>query len=192
MTQPEAKACVSESASGSFCEMGALCDPPHLWESSWTICPDLGRHQETWAFHTDVTGTRTVPCSARMPPSTIPRKASVKALVEALTSPLSGGRGRAERRTASQSVLPIPPTLTKGQINWANEKPRGGAGWGGEGNHPEPALTFRPEPVQPHFQFTSTFRYQFRGPLGVGTIRGTKTGRLLVDDYGTDPTGSQL
>lgn len=30
-------------------------------------------------------------------------------------------------------------------------------------------LTFRPSPLQLHFQFLSTFRYQFRGPLWRGS-----------------------
>lgn len=34
-------------------------------------------------------------------------------------------------------------------------------------------LTFRPNPLQLHFQFLSVFRYQFRGPLRRGSDSNT-------------------
>lgn len=46
-------------------------------------------------------------------------------------------------------------------------------------------LTFLPEPLQPHCQFLSMFRYQFRGPLG-GADQGTTREKLLVDAYAAD------
>lgn len=74
---------------------------------------------------------------------------------------------------ASQSGLPIPhPSSDPGQIHSANEKPR--ERLLGEGNHTKPALTFHPTALQPHCQFRSMFRYQFRGPLGAGKIRKQK------------------
>ena len=52
-------------------------------------------------------------------------------------------------------------------------------------------LTFLPEPLQPHSQFLSMFRYQFRGPLG-GAGWEIKRGKLLGDVCATDPTSNQL
>ena len=52
-------------------------------------------------------------------------------------------------------------------------------------------LTFLPKPLQPHCQFLSMFRYQFRGPLG-GADEGIKRGKLLVDACAADPTSNPL
>lgn len=50
-------------------------------------------------------------------------------------------------------------------------------------------LTFRSTPLQPHFQFLSVFRYQFRGPLWKGS--DSKEGELPGIDH-CWPTATQL
>lgn len=51
-------------------------------------------------------------------------------------------------------------TPNSDQLSWVHGCPQGDLGENSMG------LTFLPEPLQPHSQFVSMFRYQFRGPLG--------------------------
>lgn len=62
---------------------------------------------------------------------------------------------------------------------------------GGDLGEDRMGLTFLPMPLQPHSQFLSMFRYQFRGPLG-GEGWEIKRGKLLGDVCATDPTSNQL
>ena len=76
-------------------------------------------------------------------------------------------------------------TPNSDQLSWVHGCPQGDLGENSMG------LTFLPEPLQPHSQFVSMFRYQFRGPLG-GADWEIKRGKLLVDVCATDPTSNQL
>lgn len=96
-------------------------------------------------------------------------------------------RGRGQKGGSQQSVCP-PPALTQGQSSQPKESPRGPMV--GRGNT-EPALTFRFVPLQPHFQFLSMFRYQFRGHLGRGRS-GNKNRKAFSRRLCTDPRRNRL
>lgn len=93
------------------------------------------------------------------------------------------------RRNSAVEVLPRAAgslsTPNSDQLSGVHGCPEGDLGENRVG------LTFLPEPLKPHSQFLSMFRYQFRGPLGGADWEITK-GKLLVDVCVTDPTSNQL